>query len=454
MNIIVAGCGKIGTEVVSALVNEGHDVTVVDNDLRAIEEATNVYDVMCVCGNGADCETLKEARVDSCDVFVAVTGSDEMNMLACFVAKKMGAVHTVARIRNPEYNDSSLTFMRQQLELSMAINPELLLAQELYNLIKIPSAFKVEYFSRRNLEMIEVRLRKDSYLVGKKLMKIREKEKVDFLIGAVLRDERLYIPDGNFELREGDVVSVVASPADMQKLLKSFDMIKKAVEDVMIIGGSKTAYYLAKHLSASGTDVKIVEKNKETCEMLSEILPKATIIHGDGSHHDVLMEEGLRSIDAFVALTGMDEENILASLFAGEIGVQRIATKINSRELIKMAEKLGLDSVVSTRSVTADIITRYARALMNSTGNTVETLYKFMDGKAEAIEFNVRGGAKITGKPIKELEIKRGILIAGIIRERKTAIIPTGDHIINEGDRVIVLSPAEYRLNDLSDILK
>lgn len=454
MNIIVAGCGKIGTEVVSALVNEGHDVTVVDNDLRAIEEATNVYDVMCVCGNGADCETLKEARVDSCDVFVAVTGSDEMNMLACFVAKKMGAVHTVARIRNPEYNDSSLTFMRQQLELSMAINPELLLAQELYNLIKIPSAFKVEYFSRRNLEMIEVRLRKDSYLVGKKLMKIREKEKVDFLIGAVLRDERLYIPDGNFELREGDVVSVVASPADMQKLLKSFDMIKKAVEDVMIIGGSKTAYYLAKHLSASGTDVKIVEKNKETCEMLSEILPKATIIHGDGSHHDVLMEEGLRSIDAFVALTGMDEENILASLFAGEIGVQRIATKINSRELIKMAEKLGLDSVVSTKSVTADIITRYARALMNSTGNTVETLYKFMDGKAEAIEFNVRGGAKITGKPIKELEIKRGILIAGIIRERKTAIIPTGDHIINEGDRVIVLSPAEYRLNDLSDILK
>lgn len=454
MNIIVAGSGKIGTEVVSALVNEGHNVTVVDNDLQVIEEITNVYDVMCVCGNGADCEALKEARVDVCDVFVAVTGSDEMNMLACFVAKKMGAGHTVARIRNPEYNDRSLTFMRQQLELSMSINPELLLAQELYNLIKIPSAYKVEYFSRRNLEMIEVKLKKDSYLVGKKLMKIRDKEKVDFLIGAVLRNERLYIPDGNFELQEGDVVSVVASPADMQKLLKSFDMIKKAVKDVMIIGGSKTAYYLAKILSASGTNVKIVEKNRETCEMLGDSLPKASIIYGDGSHHDILMEEGLRSIDAFVALTGMDEENILTSLFAGELGVPRIVTKINSNELTKMAEKLGLDTVVSTKAVTADIITRYARALVNSTGNSVETLYKFMEGKAEAIEFNVRGGAGITGKPIKDLAIKPGILIAGIIRERKTAIIPTGDHIINEGDRVIVLSPADYRLGDLSDILR
>ncbi|MBR5437972.1 MAG: Trk system potassium transporter TrkA [Clostridia bacterium] len=454
MNIIVAGCGKIGTAVVSALVSEGHDVTALDVNPEVINEITNVYDVMGMCGNSADCETLEEAGIDSCDIFVAVTGSDELNMLSCFIAKKMGAKHTVARIRNPEYNDRSLSFMRQQLELSMSINPELLMAQELHNLLKIPSAFKVEYFSRRNLEMIEVRLKKDSPLVGKKISKIRDKEKQNFLIGAVLRNNELHIPDGNFELREGDIVSIVASPTDMQKLLKSLDMIKKAVKDVMILGGSKTAFYLAKILSTTGTNVKIIEKNREHCVRLGEILPKTDIIHGDGSHHDVLMEEGIRSIDAFVALTGMDEENILTSLFAGELNVPVVVSKINSDELTKMAEKLGLDSVVSTKTITADLIIRYARALENSSGSSIETLYKFMDGKAEAIEFNVRQGSKIVGRPIKELSFKQGVLIAGIIRERKTAIIPTGDDIVNEGDRVIVLSPAAHRLGDLADILR
>lgn len=454
MNIIVVGCGKIGTAVVSALVNEGHDVTVVDENAAVINEITNVYDVMAVCGNGADCEPLEEARVEICDIFVAVTGSDEFNMLSCFIAKKMGAKHTVARIRNPEYNDRSLSFMRQNLELSMSINPELLMAQELHNLLKIPSAFKVEYFSRRNLEMIEVRLKNGSSLVGKKISKIRDREKQHFLIGAVLRDGQLHIPDGNFELREGDTVSIVAPPHDMQKLLKSLDMIKKAVKDVMIIGGSKSAFYLAKILSSTGTNVKIIEKNRDTCLKLSESLPKTDIIHGDGSHHDVLMEEGLRNIDAFVALTGMDEENILTSLFAGEFNVPKVITKINSNELTKMAEKLGLDSVVSAKQITADIIVRYARAVENSMGSNIETLYKFMDGKAEAIEFNVRKGSVIIGKPIKELSIKQGVLVAGIIRERKTAIIPTGDSVINEGDRVIVLASAAHRLGDLSDILR
>lgn len=454
MNIIIVGCGKIGRAIVSNLINEGHDITVIDNDADVINEITNTYDVMGIYGNGADCETLADAGVDKADLLVAATQSDEFNMLSCFLAKKMGAQHTVARIRNPEYNDKSLSFMRHQLELSMSINPELLLAQELHNLLKIPAAFKVEYFSRRNLKMIEVKLKKDSPLIGKKISKIRDKQKQNFLIGAVLRADKLYIPDGNFELQAGDLVSVVASPSDMQKLLKSLDMIKKSVKDVMIIGGSKTAFYLARILSSSGTNVKIIEKDKAKCEGLSELLPKTTIIHGDGSHHDILMEEGLRSIDAFVALTGMDEENILTSLFAQELNVPRVISKINSDELIKMAERLGLDGAVSSKNVTADIIIRYVRALENTKGSNIETLYKFMEGKAEALEFNVRAGSKIIGKPIKELSIRQGMLIAGIIRERKTAIIPTGDCVINEGDRVIVLSHSDYRLRDLSDILR
>lgn len=454
MDIIVVGCGKIGTAIISALVSEGHDVTALDANPDVISDITNVYDAMGVCGNGADCEALEEARVDKCDVLIAVTGSDELNMLSCFLAKKMGAKNTVARIRNPEYNDRSLSFMRQQLDLSMSINPELLMAQELHNLLKIPSAFKVEYFSRRNLEMIEVRLKSDSELVGKKISKIRDKEKQNFLIGAVLRNNELYIPDGNFELMQGDIISIIASPSDMQKLLKSLGMIRKAVKDVMLLGGSKTAFYLAKILSSSGTNVKIIEKNREHCVRLGELLPKTVIINGDGSHHDILMEEGLRSIDAFVALTGIDEENILTSLFASELNVPKVVSKINSDELTKMAEKLGLDCVVSTKQITADIIIRYARALENSMGSNIETLYKLMDGKAEALEFNVRKGAKIIGVPIKNLPIKQGVLIAGIIRERKTAIIPTGEDIIGEGDKVIVLASASHRLGDLSDILR
>lgn len=454
MNVIVAGCGKIGTAIVSALVSEGHDVMAMDENPSVIDEITNVYDIMGICGNGADCEALEEAGVADCEIFISVTGSDELNMLSCFVAKKMGARHTVARIRNPEYNDLSLSFMCQQLELSMSINPELLMAQELCDLLKLPSAYKVEYFSRRNLEMIEVRLKKDSPLVGKKISKLRDRQKQDFLIGAVLRDNELHIPDGNFELEEGDTVSIVAPPADMQRLLKSLDMIRKAVKDIMILGGSKTAFYLAKTLSATGTNVKIIEKDKEHCEKMGELLPKAVIIHGDGSHHDVLLEEGLRSMDAFVTLTGMDEENILTSIFANGFNIPKIVTKINSDELTAMAEKLGLDSVVSTKKITADIITRYARALENSAGSSIETLYKFMDGKAEAIEFSVKKGSKIIGVPIKELSIKSGVLIAGIIRERKTAIIPTGDDKALEGDRVIVLASASHRLGELTDILR
>ncbi len=453
MNIIVAGCGKIGRAVIATLVAEGHDVTVLDNDPELISEITNIYDVIGVCGNSADCETLEEAAAQKADLFICATGSDEMNMLSCFLAKKMGAGHTVARIRNPEYNDRSLGFMRQQLDLSMSINPELLVAQELYNILKIPSAFKVEYFSRRNLEMIEVRLKSDSPLCGKPLFKLREKQNVEFLIGAVLRGGKVIIPDGSFELSAGDEISIAAAPADMQKLLKGLGILKKQARSVMILGGSKTAYYLAKMLSSSGNEVKIIEKSTERCEELSELLPKAVFINGDGSQQELLLEEGLRSLDAFVALTGMDEENILISIFASNQNVPKVISKVNRDEMVKMAEHLGLDCIVSTKSITSDIILRYTRALENSLDSSIETLYKIMDGKVEALEFKVNPDSKLINIPIKELKIKPGILIAGIIRAGKKTIIPKGDDIILPDDRVIILS-AEYRITRLSDILR
>ncbi len=453
MNIIVSGCGKIGTAIISTLLGEGHDVTALDLSAEVIGEITNIYDAMGVCGNSVDCEVLTQAGIQQCDLFICVTGSDETNMLSCFLAKRMGAKHTIARIRNPEYNDYSLGFMRHELNISMAINPEQLLAQELYNLLKLPSAFKVEYFARRNLEMIEMRLKEDSPLCGKKLSKLREKQKTEFLIGAVLRQGKVVIPDGNFELMTGDVISVTATPSDMQKLLKSFGVLKKQSRNVMILGGSKTAFYLAKHLLSGGNDVKIVEKKLDRCEMLSEALPEAVLIHGDGSQQELLLEEGLRSLDAFVALTGMDEENILISIYASGQNVPQVISKINRREMADMAEKLGLDTIVSTKSVTSDIVLRYTRALENSRGSSIETLYTLMDSKAEAVEFKIGSDSPVTDKPIKELKIKQGILIAGIIRPGKKAVIPTGDDIIHEGDRVIVLA-AEHKLTAIKDIIR
>lgn len=453
MNIVVSGCGKIGTAIISTLLREGHDVTAVDLSAEVISEITNIYDAMGVCGNCVDCEVLSDSGIEQCDLFICVTGSDETNMLSCFLAKRMGAKHTIARIRNPEYNDNSLGFMRHELNISMAINPERLLAQELYNLLKLPSAFKVEYFARRNLEMIEIRLKPDSPLCGKKLSKLREKQKTEFLIGTVLRQGKVVIPDGNFELMAGDVISVTAAPSDMQKLLKSFGVLKKQSRNVMILGGSKTAYYLAKQLLSGGNDVKIVEKNLERCEKLSDSLPGAVLIHGDGSQQELLLEEGLRSLDAFVALTGMDEENILISIYASSQNVPQVISKINRGEMVAMAERLGLDTIVSTKSVTSDIVLRYTRALENSRGSSIETLYTLMDSKAEAVEFKIGSDSPVTEKPIKELKIKQGILIAGIIRPGKKAVIPTGDDVIHDGDRVIVLA-AEHKLTAIKDIIK
>ena len=453
MNIIVVGCGKIGRAIVSDLVNEGHDITVIDNSPNVITEITNIYDVMGLCGNGADCEVLEEADISKTDMLIATTYSDEFNMLSCFLAKKMGAKYTVARIRNPEYNDRSLGFMRQQLDLSMSINPELLMAQELHNILKLPSAFKVEYFARRNIEMIELRLKPEDPICGKKLSKLREKQKIDFLIAAVLRQGKLIIPDGNFELAAGDVISIVAAPGNMQKLLKSLGMLKKQSRNIMILGGGTTAHYLGKMLLTSGNDVRIVEKNLSRCQSLSESLPKAIMINGDGSPHELLLEEGLRSLDALVALTGTDEENILVSIFASSQKVPQVISKINREELSKMAEKLGLDCVVSTKNIVSNIILRYTRALENSQGSNVETLYKIMDGKAEALEFVAKNNPSVTGIPLKSLRIRQGVLVAGIIRHGKKIVIPSGEDYIQEGDRVVVLA-ADHRLKDLSDILQ
>ncbi len=453
MNIIVMGCGKIGEEILSSLVAEGHNVTAVDIKADVISDITNNYDVMSVCGNGADYEILEEANAEKAEMFIAATNSDEVNMLACFIARKMGARNTVARIRNPEYNDQSLGFLRQNLGLSMSINPERLTAQELFDILKLPSAVKIDSFSSRNVQMIEMRLKTDSALSGTKLSDFRNRCRSDVLVCAVQRGNNVFIPDGNFELKGGDKIGVTGTKAEILKMLKTLGIIQKQAKSVMILGAGKAAYYLTEMLVKIGTSVKVIEKNRDVARDFCDRIPKAVIINADGAKQDILLEEGLKSTDAFVALTGLDEQNILISVSATLHGVPKVISKINRSEYIAMAEKLGMDCIVSPREIVSNKIVRYARALENTLGSNVETMYKLMDGNVEALEFNVKSDCKFLNIPLKSLQLKNSIIIAGIARGRKP-ITPSGDDVFTAGDRVIVIAAASRRLRDFSDIIK
>ncbi len=452
MKIIIAGCGKIGITLVENLVNEGHEVVALDSNSDAITDITNVYDAMGVCGSATDCDTLAEAGVEKADLFVAATDADELNMLSCFLARRMGAAHAIARIRKPEYNDQNLGFMRQQLDLSMSINPEQLAAQELFKVLKLPSAMTVETFSRRNFEMVELRLRPESSMDGLSLSELRKKYAAKFLVCVVQRGEEVYIPDGNFVLRAGDRIGVTATPTEIHRFLRMVGVMQKQAKSVMILGASRMAYYLAKMLLDNGTTVKIIDQDRDRCRQFCDLLPGATMIHGESIQQELLQEEGIGSVDAFVALTGIDEENILMAFYANAQNVPKVVAKINHNELAAMADNLGLDCIISPKKVVVDVLLRYVRALENSIGGQVETLYKLMDGRAEALEFKVQADFEALQIPLKVLALKKDILIAGIVRGRKN-IIPSGEDVIMAGDRVIILA-AGRAVSTLSDILE
>ena len=448
MTIIIVGGGKIGATLIESLEGEGH------RDQKVIDEISNIYDVMCVCGNAVDNDTLNEAEVSKADLLISVTDSDEINMLICFIAKKMGASYTVARVRNPEFNDKRMDQVKQYLDISLTINPELLAAQEIFNILKLPAAINIETFSRRNFEMVELIIREDSNLDGMSLIDLRKKYKANFLICVVKRGEEIYIPDGNFVLKNGDHICLTANFTEIQKLLKMLGLSKKHSKNVMVLGATTTAFYLSKMLLKSGSDVTIIDKDISRCNQFAEKLPNAVVINGDGAQQEVLMEEGITSVDAFAALTGMDEENILISFFAQSQNVPRVVAKVNRNELSSMAEKLGLDSIVSPKKAVSNVITSYARALQNSLGSNVETMYKLMDGSVEALEFNVQADFKGQRISLKDIQLKDDVLIAGIIRKRK-AFIPTGDDEIVAGDKIIVIAKSrEQKMNDLADILR
>ena len=451
MRIILVGCGKIGVALIGALVAEGHDMVVMDSRPEVLDELVNQYDVMCVVGNGADVEALREAGVDRTDLFIAVTGSDELNMLMCFLARRQGAGHTIARIRNPQYSDKSLGFLRQQLDLSMAINPELLTAQELHHILKLPAASKVESFSRRSFEMVELRLKEDSPLVGQRLMDLRGRYKAMFLICVVQRENEVIIPRGDFTLAPGDRIGLTADRTELWKLLKATGLAKRQARNVTLLGGSRTAFYLSKMLLNSGSAVTLIDTDRAICHKFSDQLPGIRTYCGDGTQQELLREAGILEQDAFVTLTGMDEENILLAYYAKSQQVSQVIAKVNRDEMAAMAEQMGLEKVVTPKSIVVNVVLRYARALQSATGSSIENLYQLMDGKAEALEFIVKEEAAYTGIPLKALRLKKNILIAGILRDRK-AIIPGGEDMILPDDRVVVIA-SQHRLNTLAEIL-
>ena len=452
MKIIVNGCGKIGKTILSSLVAEGHDVVAIDNNDDIVSNVTEIYDVMGVCGNGADSDVLLKAGAETADLMVSVTGSDELNMLSCFLAKRMGTVNTIARIRNPEYNDDGLNFMKQQLDISLIINPELLASNELYNLLKLPSVLKVENFSVRNFEMVELKLKADSFLNNLKIMDLRSKFKQEFLICAVQRGEEVYIPDGSFILKSGDKIAITGKPIEIVRLMRELKIQKNPAKNIMILGAGRTAYYLAKRLSQGSSSVTVIEKERKVCEEFSDALPKALVVHGDGSDREILNEEGINRMDAFVSLTGLDEQNILTSSYAASVDTPKVITKINREELVPLAENLGLDTFISPKKLVSDVVVKYARALENSQDSSMETLYKVMDDKVEVLEFLVKENRDFTGVTFKELSLKPNTLVAGIVRDRKI-IIPSGEDMMLQGDKVIIFA-ANQRINDLSDIIR
>lgn len=452
MKVIVAGCGKVGKTIIASMVKENHDVVAMDTNPKVVSAVNNEYDVMSLCGNATSYDDLKEAGAGGCDIFIAVTSSDELNMLACFAAKRMGAKYTVARIREAEYNKKSLVFMKEQLEISLVLNPEKLTSEALYNLLKLPSACKVETFADRRLEMIELIVRKKTPLDGVRLSEIRKKQSYKFLVCEVQRGDEVFIPNGNFLIHSGDKVGIMCEREETHRTLKTLGFLQKECKEAIILGGGKIAYYLAQKLSENHSAVKIIEKNEDKCVELCENLPsQVTVVHGNGMSQDLLSEEGIDGTDAFIALTGKDEENILISFYAISRQVPKIVCKVNTEELSAIAEKLGMDSIITPKRLVADVLVRYARALQNSMGSTVEKLYSIAGGQVEALEFIVTDKFEYSSVPLKNLKLKEDVLVAGIIRQGQT-LVPGGDDYIIPGDRVVVFAKGN-RIGTLSDAI-
>lgn len=451
MNIVIVGGGKLGFALAAQLSAENQDVAVIDSNAERIGHIANLLDVIALCGNGISHSVQEEAGTAHADLLIAATDSDETNMLCCMVAKKVGARHTIARVRSPEYHQQ-MFFLREELGLSLAINPDQTAAGEISRILRFPSAIKVEPFAKGRVELMEFRLQEDTPLDGVALYDLPRLTQGRFLICAVERGEDVTIPSGNFVLRAGDRLHIIVPPQDAAAAFKRIGAFKRVARDVLIVGGGRISYYLAQRLIESGIHVKIVERDAQRCNNLCELLPKATVIHGDGTDSELLQELGLGHIPAFVALTGIDEENIILSMYAKKQGVEKVITKLSKTSYVDMLGNSGLESFICPKDITSAQIVQYVRAMENSYGSNVETLYRIVHDRVEALEFHVRRSSKLIGVPFKDLSLKKNVLVGAIIRKNR-CIIPGGGDSIEEGDSVIVIT-ADMGLRELDSICR
>lgn len=451
MNIIIAGCGKVGFTLAATLNDEGHDITMIDLNEEILEDTCNSLDVMGVVGNAASHTILMEAGIEEADLLIAVTNYDELNLLSCVMAKKSSHCNTIARVRNPIYSMES-EFIKEAMGISLIINPELSTAGEITRLLRFPSATKIDTFAKGRVEIVQYEIEKGSCLDQLSLIDLKKNFSCDYLICAIERDEEVIIPSGQTKLQIGDTISILASPKHIGTLFKKIGAETEHVRDTMIIGGSTIGFYLSKNLVKMGIDVKIIERDRAKCEELSLALPKAVIIHGDATNQDLLLEEGIEHTESFVSLTNLDEENIMLALYAKSVSKAKLVTKVKRSIFDSVVDELDIGSVISPRTIMANHIIQYVRALQNTVGSNVETLYKIIDNKVEALEFQVKKESDLTNVKLIELDLRDNLLI-GCINRNGQVIIPSGDDHIEVGDTVIVVT-TNRGLNDIKDIMK
>ena len=454
MQIIIIGGGTVGSAICKQLSAEGHSITVIDKDLNALHDISNVCDVFGISGNGADVSVLREAGAEKTELLIALTASDEVNILSCAAAKKLGTLHTIARVRTPEYAEL-MHFMKEEMKLSFTVNPDLAVAKSIHRMLRFPSMAKIDNFSHGRVELAEFFVTKDSILCGKQLSDLKIKYPYDFLICSVLRKDIVYIPSGDFSLEPGDQIDIMAAEEDLPLLLKEIGLYSAPVKNVLIVGGSRTTYYLQKMLHQSKINMTIIEKDKLRCRELAELCP-CTVICDNGTKQDLLLEEGLEHIDAFLAISDSDEENVLISMYAQTVSTGKIITRVKSMSYAEIFKDIGLDGIVSPQTSTVDNIVRYARAIANAyTDETseIQALHRFMDERIEMLEFCVKKEIEgITKIPLKHLRQRPGILIACIVRNNRI-IIPSGDDEIHSGDTVIIVT-AQGQIKGIKDILR
>ena len=443
LQIIIVGCGKVGQTLIAQLIKEGHNITLIDKNQQKIQELTNLYDVMGVVGNGASYSVQKEADIDHTDLIIAVTDSDELNLLCCTVAKRVGNCSAIARVRTPDYSKEA-GYLREKLGLAMIINPELEASREMARILYLPTALEVNTFAHGQAEMIKFKIPEDNLLDGMTVADLGRtvgKNIADnVLICAVERDREIYIPSGNFRILKGDCISFVATRRDTKSFLEKIGFKTHAVKNTMIIGGGKSSYYLAAQLLHMGIAVKIIDNNPKRCEELSILLPKAVIINGDGTNEELLREEGIEYVESFVPLTGIDEENILLTLHAKHVSQAKVITKINRTNYKGVLNGLDMDSVIYPRYIASEAIVAYVRAKKASMNSSnIETLYHMFDFRVEAIEFRVKSESKVTNIPLADLSLKKGLLIS-FINRKGNIIIPSGQDSIQVGDTVMVVT--------------